>query len=87
MPGGSKYRQWYAMRKAMQERGTWKGNAKHSVPNQEEGEPAPKQPRWYERTIAGADLGGPLDSGPSSAESDGPPPLEDSPTPEGESWL
>lgn len=36
----------------MQERGKWT----HGVPRQEEGEPAPKHARWYERTVAGADL-------------------------------
>lgn len=42
MPGGSDYRQWYAARKAMQQRGTWRG--KHAVPAQEEGEPPSKKP-------------------------------------------
>lgn len=94
MPGGSKYRQWYAMRKAMQERGTWR--PKHTVPAQEEGEPVPKAPRWYERTVAGTDLAQEYDTeytgegtsraAPAPAEQssdDEPPPLESSPTPEG----
>lgn len=90
MPGGSKYRQWYAMRNAMRERGTWQGNKPtHAVPEQEEGEPAPKQSRWYEQTLSGADLGQPSDSpepAAAAASPDEPPPLEASPTPEGESW-
>lgn len=69
MPGGSKYRQWYAMRSAMQERGTWRGNQPtHSVPEREEGEPAPKEPRTSE---------------PSPETPESLPPLEDSPTEEG----
>lgn len=66
MPGGKDYRKWYAMRKAMQERGTWKGKQPtHAVPEQEEGEPPAQRPRhstWYERTIAGADLSSSLDN-------------------------
>lgn len=60
MPGGKDYRRWYAMRKAMQERGKWKGKQPtHSVPQQEEGEPPAKTSKghgWYSKTIAGADL-------------------------------
>lgn len=78
------------MRKSMQERGKWT----HGVPRQEEGEPAPKQPRWYEQRIAGADLAqgektptpAPIPAPEAAAADDpeeGPPPLEGSPTDEG----
>lgn len=50
MPGGDDFRRWYAMRKAMQERGTWKGKEgqpTHKVPSLdlEAGEPRPKVPK------------------------------------------
>lgn len=49
MPGGNDFRKWYAMRKAMQERGTWTGKKPppHKVPalDLQSGEPAPKIPR------------------------------------------
>lgn len=49
MPGGDKFRQWYAARKAMIERGTWRGKdaPTHKVPalDLQAGEPAPKIPR------------------------------------------
>lgn len=45
MPGGDKYRQWYAARAAMKARGVWKGKQpSHFVPEWEEGEPRPKEP-------------------------------------------
>lgn len=90
MPGGTNYRQWYAMRKAMQQRGTWRGRPPtHSVPQQEEGEPPAqrrREDRWYERTLAGQDLPQPSDEDPgvsSGQESDSIPELESSPTAEG----
>lgn len=47
MAGNKK--QWYAMRKRLQESGKWTGKApSHPVPAQEEGEPAPKEPRTEE---------------------------------------
>lgn len=74
------------MRKSLQERGKWT----HPVPQQEEGEPAPKHGRWYESTLAGLDVGGTVEKTPPTpspaAEPDTPdslPPLEDSPTDEG----
>nr|WOX03050.1 hypothetical protein [Psittaciform chaphamaparvovirus 6] len=68
MPGGNSYRQWYAMRQRLQNAGRWQGNApSHTVPDQEEGEPAPKTPR--------------LDDSPETPESL--PELEKSPTAEG----
>nr|WDQ28110.1 nonstructural protein 3 [Bird parvovirus] len=73
MPGGSNYRQWYAARKAMQERGTWRGRGgqpTHSVPALEEGEPPAQQPRLEEP-----------EAGPSTPDSL--PELENSPTAEG----
>lgn len=87
MPGGSKFRQWYAMRKSLQQRGRWT----HGVPQQEEGEPPAQRPRndWYERTNAGLDVGGPLERTPPTpapAEPGTPdslPELEASPTAEG----
>lgn len=81
------------MRKSMIAKGKWK----HSVPRQEEGEPEPKHPRWYEKTLAGLDLGAPLaktpTSAPAAAAAGGPdtpdslPALEDSPSAEGESHV
>lgn len=45
MPGGSKYRQWYAMRTRLQQEGKWRGKTpSHFVPSLEEGEPRPKEP-------------------------------------------
>lgn len=45
MPGGNKYRQWYAMRDRLQKAGKWKGKIpSHYVPELEEGEPRPKEP-------------------------------------------
>lgn len=73
MPGGSKYRQWYAMKKNLENKGKWKGKIpKHSVPAREEGEPAPKEPRTQEGDT----------SDPESL-----PPLEDPPTAEGKHGL
>lgn len=74
------------MRKAMQERGVWRGQGpSHSVPAQEEGEPPAKKHERYANTLAGTDLGAPLERTPPAAASsdDEPPPLEASPTPEG----
>lgn len=83
------------MRKSLQERGKWR----HPVPAQEEGEPAPKNPRtggtWYERTIQGLDVGAPLEKSPEPAPIAAPPadtpdslpPLENSPTEEGRTCL
>lgn len=82
------FKQWYAMRKSLQERGKWR----HPVPAQEEGEPVPKHARWYERTLAGLDVGGPLEKTPPTPSPvpapdpdtpDSLPPLENSPTDEG----
>lgn len=43
MPGGEDYRRWYAMRARLQKAGKWHGKQPtHSVPEREEGEPAPK---------------------------------------------
>lgn len=40
------FKSWYAMRKRLQDSGSWKGKApSHQVPAQEEGEPPSKQPR------------------------------------------
>lgn len=82
----SNFRQWYAMRKSLQQRGKWS----HAVPAQEEGEPEPKQGRWYESTNAGLDVAANLPEksptpGPASTP-DSIPPLEASPTEEGTSW-
>lgn len=74
----------------MQQRGRWT----HGVPAQEEGEPPAQRPRndWYERTLAGLDVGAPLErtppeaqpiAAPAAATEDEPPPLENSPTNEG----
>lgn len=40
-------KRWYAMRKSLKERGKWTGDRgpPHKVPEQEEGEPEPKQSR------------------------------------------
>lgn len=96
------FKQWYAAKKAMQQRGTWRGNARHSVPQQEEGEPAAQRPRlWWERPNNELDVAPPLESPPEAQptpgtsggvgrESDSPdslPELEGSPTNEGESCL
>lgn len=82
----SNFRQWYAMRKSLQQRGKWS----HPVPRQEEGEPEPKQPRWYERTNAGLDVAANLpEESPTPSAADTPeslPPLESPPTEEGTSW-
>lgn len=99
MPGGKDYRQWYAARKSMQERGKWK----HSVPRQEEGEPEAQRPRlWWQIPSNQLDLApyGPAESptGATGTAGDSPasggtedsiPELEASPTPEGNgtSWL
>lgn len=73
----------------MQERGKWK----HPVPRQEEGEPPAKQQKWWERPISLLDVEprlperspeAPL-AAPAEADSDSPPPLENSPTEEGTS--
>lgn len=81
MPGGSNYRKWYAMKKSMEKRGKWTGNKKptHSVPEREEGEPAPKEARVSaeeeQDTTAAAEE--------NPATPDSLPELEQSPTPEG----
>lgn len=70
MPGGEDYRRWYAMRDRLKRAGKWKGKTPtHSVPEQEEGEPAPKQPA--------------LEEPEEIATPESLPPLEDSPTEEG----
>lgn len=88
MPGGSRFRQWYAMRQRLQQEGRWRG-ATHSVPEQEEGEPPARRARtdWYERTLSGLDVGAPLEQSPSPATPESLPPLEASPTPEGRRCL
>lgn len=48
MPGGDKYRQWYAMRARLQQEGKWTGKQPtHKVPflDIQAGEPEPKTPR------------------------------------------
>lgn len=45
MPGGSRYRQWYAMRNRLRAEGRWQANPTHTVPAQEEGEPPAQRPR------------------------------------------
>lgn len=72
------------MRKSLIERGKWK----HTVPRQEEGEPSAKQGRWYENTLAGLDVGAPLEKTPEQPATGGESPeslpsLEGSPTAEG----
>lgn len=94
------FRQWYAAKKAMQERGTWRGKASHTVPQQEEGEPSARKPRlWWEKPSNELDVASPLESPPAAQptpgtsgglgrEPDSPdsiPALEGSPTEEGES--
>lgn len=96
MPGGKNYRQWYAARKSMQERGKWV----HNVPAQEEGEPPAQRARkWWEiptneylltapaESPAAADAGSGAEADLSSGERDSLPELEASPTPEGRPWL
>lgn len=98
MPGGKNYRQWYAARKSMQERGRWR----HSVPQQEEGEPEAQRPRlWWETPNNQLDLAPPLENSPtpqagtsgeaagSPGTPDSLPALENSPTEEGNGsfWL
>lgn len=89
MPGGDRYRQWYAMRKKLQAEGKWKGQVPtHSVPATEEGEPAAKDPRLDSGDSspdtpsvlegAGSDSGSPGSSTDSSL-----PPLEEPWTVEG----
>lgn len=82
MPGGRNYRQWYAARKAMQERGTWRGRGAptHSVPALEEGEPPAQQPRL--ETEASVEGSPSAEAAPDTPDSL--PALEDSPTAEGE---
>lgn len=89
MPGGHNFRQWYAMRRAMQERGTWQGTNRptHSVPAQEEGEPAAQRPRLQLRPESSPEEGSPSDPIAGISSDDSPPPLESSPTPEGRIWL
>lgn len=102
MPGGNKFRQWYAMRKAMQERGTWHGNRPtHSVPQLEEGEPPPRRPRTgtlqlradEDTSPSQGDPDSPIKGIPSSSDSSSTPEslpsLEASPTPSGNGpqWL
>lgn len=72
----------------MQERGVWKGkNPTHSVPEREEGEPAPKEPRTGSLQLR--DEGASPEPSPSdpiagvSSGEDSPPALESSPTTEG----
>lgn len=78
MPGGSRFRQWYAMRSRLQREGRWT----HSVPQQEEGEPAAQRPTPdnYWRTNAGLDVAPNL---PESSPPESLPDLEASPTAEG----
>lgn len=69
------FKQWYAMRKSLQEKGKWT----HGVPRQEEGEPPTKKPR-AEPTPT------PTPTAAAAAEEDSDdsiPPLEDPPTAEG----
>lgn len=76
MPGGSKFRQWYAARDRMRRAGTWTGDRPtHSVPALEEGEPPAQQPR-IEETAGSGDSASP-------ETPDSLPPLENSPTAEG----
>nr|WOP79077.1 hypothetical protein [Canary chaphamaparvovirus 2] len=86
MPGGSNFRQWYAARRAMQERGTWRGNSRptHSVPAQEDGEPPAQRLRLREGTDPSPD-GSPSDpiAGASPETPESLPDLESSPTTEG----
>lgn len=91
MPGGNSFRQWYAMRQAMRERGTWRGDRPtHRVPQQEEGEPPRQRLRLRENEPPSPD-GSPSDpiagGTPESSTSDSLPELESSPTPEGRTWL
>nr|WGD01533.1 hypothetical protein [Chaphamaparvovirus sp.] len=87
MPGGSKFRQWYAMRKAMQERGTWRGREgerpTHPVPALEEGEPPAQRARTEGAdSVSGSSASPAAASSPATPESL--PELEKSPTAEGE---
>lgn len=72
MPGGSKYRQWYAMRDRLQREGRWHGRdpVTHAVPQVEDGEPLPKEPRLGSVFERAAEESSPDGSGvgPSSAE-------------------
>lgn len=68
MPGGNRFRQWYAMRQRLQQEGRWRG-ATHPVPAQDEGEPPAQRPRLEQ------------DTSPDTPDSL--PELESSPTPEG----
>lgn len=98
MPGGQNFRQWYAMRRAMQQRGTWHGSnaPTHSVPALEEGEPPPQRPRRSGTLQTRADQDSTPEGSPndpiagftpeSSSSSDSLPPLESSPTSEGTLW-
>lgn len=92
MPGGTNYRQWYAMRKRLQEAGKWHGRPPtHSVPLQEEGEPSSKTPtpeeHWASETSSGGSVIQPTQGDPvpesqvSTPESL--PDLESPPTTEG----
>ena len=100
MPGGEDYRRWYAMRQRLMKEGKWKGKAPtHSVPAQEEGEPAPKVPKapliWRILEPSDSDSSN-SEVPPSQAETvpdsnpttpDSLPPLEASPTAEGNVWF
>lgn len=99
MPGGSAFRKWYAMRDRLRREGKWYGDKPpgHSVPGQEEGEPPPKVQHYDggpDAWKAPAPIPEPPFPGnrdvqrvprvPTPGEdSDEPPPLEASPTPEG----
>lgn len=83
MPGGSNFRQWYAMRSRLQREGRWQ----HRVPQQEEGEPPAQRPTPdnYWRTNAGLDIARNLpERSPDPATPESLPSLEASPTAEGE---
>lgn len=100
MPGGDDFRRWYAMRQRLRQAGKWHGKDKptHSVPQQEEGEPAAKEPKLKDPRSTGATWGGKTPSPESpfpgnkdvlrvqSKEPETPeslPPLESPPTAEG----
>nr|WDQ28114.1 hypothetical protein [Bird parvovirus] len=98
MPGGEDYRKWYAMRARLKAAGKWKGKTPtHFVPQLEEGEPRPKEPALgpiFERAADPTPESSPNSIvGPSDAETvgestpDSLPPLEDSPTAEGNDVL
>lgn len=95
MPGGSDYRQWYAMKKRLEAVGKWQGKASHKVLSLEEGEPRPKEPRTSAEPLAADSSSSSSPIPPSNTETasestpDSLPPLESPETAEGKhvSWI